>query len=577
MRKKYCNEKFKKLLLASTLVVASEFIAILINIIIAGQMLGENALAAVNLVTPVYSLISFLAVAVGMGASFCFGEEISHFNKRGAQSFFSQGMISAAAVGILSWALLFFGRNLILGFMGPTHALYYITSQYYMYMVFLALILPLQTVLAYIVNADGGETICIIAYIPQVVLSTVLSIVLCGSMGISGIAVGTLIGQAVTIFVLSIHFFTKKCSLKFRPYFNVKSFIFSMKYSVADAGPFLLEAIAFYVINWFFITTFGHEKMPVLTTLTSMVECTFLFEGIGSAVEPLIGIYRNEHNMRSIRSLMKTAGIVALAEGVLAAAVYELFPEIIIRILGITNSALIADGVEAVRMLGVALIFISIMPLFSSLHLCFEEFEFVIMDLFLKDLLLPIACIVICGELLGTEGVWLGFSAGYVLALVIFLVVMLIKKGRNGFPLYLDRSRDETQQLFNIPLNSDAISDTSSQAQQFIRDHGGNERCALKAALAIEEALVQAQKKGEGKTVAECLVDCTAEDVVVTIRDTGKLKQLTEEGENEKVGTVDLDLGAYVFQMMAQQGMSDLGEMIALGANRVRMEFPKND
>ena len=59
--------KFRSLLLAGTLTVVIEFLMGFSDSVVAGNMLGEQALAGVNLLMPVMTAVTFFAGLVGGG------------------------------------------------------------------------------------------------------------------------------------------------------------------------------------------------------------------------------------------------------------------------------------------------------------------------------------------------------------------------------------------------------------------------------------------------------------------------------------------------------------------------------
>lgn len=65
-------EKFKALLIASTLAVAVDFMMTLFDSVIGGHLLGEQALAGIGLVNAEIMLITFFAMLLGAGTAINF-------------------------------------------------------------------------------------------------------------------------------------------------------------------------------------------------------------------------------------------------------------------------------------------------------------------------------------------------------------------------------------------------------------------------------------------------------------------------------------------------------------------------
>ena len=89
----YAEKKFKALLFVSTLSMVLEYLVILVDNIIVGNVLGEEALSAVTLVMPYYTFCIFLRMLVSVGTPILMTIEIGKGSRETANQYFSQGVI----------------------------------------------------------------------------------------------------------------------------------------------------------------------------------------------------------------------------------------------------------------------------------------------------------------------------------------------------------------------------------------------------------------------------------------------------------------------------------------------------
>jgi len=89
MNETFCGCLFKKLLLASLLMMFAENLSDIINYILAAQVLGDNAMAAVNLVTPLLYCVCFLSALIATGTSYLYSFEIGAFRHEKANKLVS--------------------------------------------------------------------------------------------------------------------------------------------------------------------------------------------------------------------------------------------------------------------------------------------------------------------------------------------------------------------------------------------------------------------------------------------------------------------------------------------------------
>jgi hypothetical protein len=91
--------KFRGFLVVASISMVIEFLMGLADSVIAGNLLGETALAGLNLLQPPMNLVSFFACLIGTGTAICFSFETGRFRHERACEMFSQGFWSAVLLG----------------------------------------------------------------------------------------------------------------------------------------------------------------------------------------------------------------------------------------------------------------------------------------------------------------------------------------------------------------------------------------------------------------------------------------------------------------------------------------------
>src|SRR5574344_1466079 len=101
----FSTRKFYSLLFTSSVAMAIAFIMLLSDTVIAGQFIGENAIAGVNLVLPVFSMAAFVSALFSVGTSASYSYEMGKFQKDRADEFFGQGILLAVSGGVILFLL----------------------------------------------------------------------------------------------------------------------------------------------------------------------------------------------------------------------------------------------------------------------------------------------------------------------------------------------------------------------------------------------------------------------------------------------------------------------------------------
>ena len=120
MKKVFGVEKFKGLLLAGSFTVLANYFVRLSDSVVAGNMLGPDALAGINLVSAILAGISFFSGLVSTGMATNYSLAMGRCEKTRARQFFMQALWMILGVGGALSLLLCFGRGAFVGYMGAS-------------------------------------------------------------------------------------------------------------------------------------------------------------------------------------------------------------------------------------------------------------------------------------------------------------------------------------------------------------------------------------------------------------------------------------------------------------------------
>ena len=532
----FSDRKFYSLLAAATLEVAVDYLQRLSDNIIAGNMLGEDALAAIGLVSPVMSVLSFLAVMASVGTSLCYVRAVGSFERKRAHGFFSQGILLAFLFGALLCVVSFPAKNVLFGSLGSqAENIAVFARDYYSFYRLSMFVFPLSYVLSVFVFSDGDETLGMVANIAPICVNIVCSIVLCHFMGIAGIALASGIGSLSSVAVLSLHFFKKSNSLRFVWHFSFRECLLCLSYSLVDSALQLFWAVLIFALNAFIVKFFDAQTLVVMALVVNLLELGSLFDGIGSAMQPLVGTFFGERNWRGVKSLMHTAEKTALAEGVALSVFVFIFAPILVRAFGITDADIAVRGVHAFRIMSVSMTCTALTFLFSSYYLLTDRVPLALGIVGVKECACPIVFAIGCALCVRTEiGLWTGLVLAPVAGIVLPALFVRIRYGRSQFPLLLDESASEIfcYDFELTPENAVATAKTAGQAVSAAVDGKTN----MQIQILIEElGLLILEKNGgldktkHGKKIhAECTLMIEPNTVRIILRDSGIIFDITD-------------------------------------------------
>ena len=203
------NIKFKELLLPTLLIAMALNISAVFDSFFVSSLIGESALAAIQVFEPVVLFITILEWLFGLGGQIlslnCKGE----FNEYGSNKYFTIAIESTVIVCIIMLIVCsVFADSLINILHPPAGVLPYVQQ----YAPFLFLCFPISTglgVLSQYIRVDGQPNFASYLIIIANVINIVLDYVFLAYFhtGIGGAALATLIGYSVAL-IISLKYFT---------------------------------------------------------------------------------------------------------------------------------------------------------------------------------------------------------------------------------------------------------------------------------------------------------------------------------------------------------------------------------
>ena len=524
----FSTEKFKSFLLAGTFTAFIGYVNRLSDSVIIGHVIGEDALAGLNMVTPILSVVTFFAFVIALGTSTNYSIWLGRIDRRRARGFFMQGLWLALSVGGTLALAMRFGGDCYFSLLSGSEYVELYARQYLSWAWPIGLTECLMMLLAVFCCADGDISLCSYVYGGVFAVNVLVSYsaVRLG-MGASGCALGTVIAEAFGILALCGHFFRKVNT--FRPvlHFSLADTYYVFRASFGDAAAFLCDAVLFFVLNKLVIARFDSDMLPVAGVAIVVWSFLEIFNGVGVAVQPLVTAYWGEGNTRAIRKVMQAAIIAAAAEGLLLAAIFLVGRGgVVINLLGVEGldyPELLDAARSCVLLMCGGFLPLAVAGLFNSYFLFIERPWISLYTTVLCYLAMPVACVLV-GAQFGLNGVWAGLGAGPLLGVLAMATAMLLKRGRHGFPMLLPRGREAKIRMFDLVLTEPEIVRVSKAVGEELP-----ESVAQRAALMVEEVFMTVRERNpkRRKLLGEVTLDLN-DGILMTLRDDGVIFDITD-------------------------------------------------
>jgi len=523
--KHFCTAKFSSFLLPGTFFAIFGFLNRLADSAIVGHVIGEDAFAGVNMVAPALEIVAFFAYLIALGTATNYSIWMGRLDRLRARGFFMQGLWMALAVGIGLSLFMAFGEDAYLAALDGAEYVDMYGRQYMDWIWPYGLVHGLLMLLSFFACADGDLRLCSVSYgVVFLVNVTVSYLSVSRGMGASGCAFGTVVSEVVGILLLLGHFFRRTNTLAPVWRFSWRDSLQIVRASFGDAATFLCTAALFFCVCKAVIWRFGSDLLPVAGVAIVIWRCAEIFNGIGLAAQPLVTVYWGERNVRGIRKVVQAAMVAAPLEGLALSAAFCLWPDLVIRLIGVEYPELVDASLTCVRLVCFGLVPLSVAAFFKSYYLFNERPRFSLGMSVSCYLALPVVCAFAGGALGGLNGLCGGLACGPLAGLVVMALVVLIRQGRKGFPCLLPREREEKIRMVDLVLNETEIVRASREVMELLPAS-----VASRAALMVEEVFMTVRERNAGRSRIRGEITLDFNDgVVMTLRDDGVLFDITD-------------------------------------------------
>lgn len=524
-------KKFYSMLLGGTLTMMVVSVLLMSDQVIAGFVIGADAVAGITLVTPVYSLAAFFGSVFSLGVPILYSTEMGKFNKERADQVFGLGILMSLVIGIILFVLTTLFGNAYLQNCSLSEGIFEQATGYLSWMRFTFMVMPIQMLIGASVYCDGDETISNIASAAQGLGNIVFSIVLSRFMGIRGIALASFLFNTISLVIFMGHFLKKSNSLRLNLYFSFGMLKDLVRYSIIDSSSYLFLAAFTAILNAFVTSHYGSEYIILVSVVTLSREFQLLFEGIGEAVTPIFSVYFGEHSRSGIRNIYSLVQKTAIVEGIIVTIVLILIAPLVPKVLDVTQPELVHWVVEGVRMTALGSTFVSLLYLLTSYYLVIERIALGLVSCAIRDIIFSISLVMVLGGIWGIFGMFMGLVLAPALAYGCLLLYLTIRYGREDCPLLLSGiSGGDNSFLFNLRTEPDEIISVQREVCDLLKEHNVDSRTITRVSLLIEELYLFIRQMNDDKAVlSECSIFLKPDGVQIISKDEGVSFDMADE------------------------------------------------
>lgn len=409
-------------------------IYILADTIIIGKGIGTLAMAALNIILPLFNIFFGVGLLFGVGGSVLMSIARGRGDEQLGKCYFTLAVILNAVTCLALTVLLWIFMEPIARFLGATDATMPYIMDYAPYVIGGLSAFAFSSLLQTFVRNDGAPKLAMIAVISGGILNVILDIIFVFplQMEMAGAAIASVIGSLCTVFILLLHFLSKANGLKF----SLKAFSFSCIGRVFQNGftSFLVEVTAGIVMFIFNVEILeyagdnGVSMYGVICNTAIIVTC--LCNGINQAAQPILSTNYGAgfgERIRQVRKLgMTTALVICSIPAILGLALPNMFTYIFLN----PNEEILVMSPTAIRIYFIGFFVMGINMFAVGYFQSTAKPKLSLLICLLRGCVLSIIFVTILAPIFGINGIWASVPLAEFVTLLISIYFLVGKSMR---------------------------------------------------------------------------------------------------------------------------------------------------
>ena len=315
----------------------------LVDTIFIGRYVGAQALAAVNIISPVFSIFFGMGVMLSVGGTVRSAHHVGRGDLRAASAVFGRTMLLILLAGLVLALLSLLFRPLLLALLGADGDVMRPAYQYLTTILLFSPVLPASYALSQFARVDQHPTLASLGLILSTAVNIFLDYLFIARFGwgVQGAALATGLGFSCTLLLFLVHFLSRRALLRltlkgcgWREILRA-----SLNGSAESINEISVGSIIL-LINHLMMARFGSSGVAAFTVVSygSWFGLPLAY-GLSDTLSPLVSANHAAGLRQRTHRFLHVALLSLLALGVIMFLVFSLYPQELARLFLPDNAA----------------------------------------------------------------------------------------------------------------------------------------------------------------------------------------------------------------------------------------------
>ena len=424
---------FRQLLFPTLIGMVFNALLTIIDGVFVGQGVGANGIAAVNIVAPLFMVVTGLGLMFGIGSSVIASIRLANGEIKAANIISTQAFLVGIAIVVIISIPCLFAPEKVVRMLGSSDILLPDTISYMLWLLPGMAFLLIECVGMMLVRLDGSPRYAMWCNIVAATFNIVLDYILVFpmQMGVAGAAIATSVSCGLGGIMVLVYFWRYSNTLKF---YRLKMSLTSLLLTLRNVGymakigfaTFLTE-IAMSVMmltgNYVFIGTLGENGVAAFSIACYLFPVIFsMSNAVAQSAQPIISYNYGAGNMSRVTKSLNTSLIAAVVCGITVTTIVAFGAKPIIMMFLSPDSGAFGIACEGLPKFALCGLFFALNIAMIGFYQSLEQSTRATVFTLLRGIIFIVPLFLTLPRLIGTVGMWLAIPASELLTLIVITI-----------------------------------------------------------------------------------------------------------------------------------------------------------
>ncbi len=408
----------------------------IIDGIFVGQGLGRDAIASVNIIIPLFMLVTGISLMFGVGSSVVASMHLSQNKVKAANINITQAFSVASVLMIVLSAILMIFNKSVAEFMGSTQLLLPLTTTYLLYIAPGFVFLLISSIGLFIIRLDGSPKYAMFCSLVPALINIVLDylFIFVFKGGIRGAALATTLGAVVGGIMALVYIISYSHKLKFyRLKLSAKSMWLTARnigYQIKLGSSAMVSELGVGIMmatgNVVFVRMLGEDGIAAFSVACYCYPIVFMINtAVAMSAQPIISYNYGSHNVTRVKKACKLMISTGFICGLLASLAFIMYSSEISSLFLIVGSQAHNIAMTGLPLFAIGFVFFALNITIIGYSQSTEKAKAANWYSALRGIVLPVAYFIILPNILGVKGIWLSVPIADMTVFVIMVSVFI--------------------------------------------------------------------------------------------------------------------------------------------------------